>query len=52
VRYAEYVLSGWGISLAAVGFYGWRLVRRGKRLSAAVDPARRRWLTTEESAGG
>lgn len=48
MRYAGYVLSGWAISLAAIGAYGWRLIQRGKRLAAAVAPERRRWLTTEE----
>ena len=43
MRYAEYVLPGWGISVAAIGAYVVWLLRRGRRLSADVPEDERRW---------
>lgn len=43
-----YLIAGWSIALGAIGLYAAQLVRRGRRLSRLVPPARRRWMTTED----
>lgn len=43
-----YLLVGWGVSLGCGAIYAWRLVRRGRILSARVPAGRRRWMTTED----
>jgi heme exporter protein CcmD len=44
VSHASYVLSGYAISLGALGTYTWWVLRRGRQLSKQVPPARRRFL--------
>lgn len=44
MSHAEFVLSGYAISLGAIGAYTWWLVRRGRQLSRQVPPQRRRFL--------
>ena len=36
-----YLIAGWGISLAVLGGYALRVVRRGRRLSVPIDQAAR-----------
>jgi hypothetical protein len=43
MRWAEYVLTGWGASVAALGAYVVWVMRRGRRLSADVPADERRW---------
>ena len=43
MRYAEYVLSGYGLVLAAIGGYAAWIVRRGRALARRVPPDQRRW---------
>lgn len=43
MTHVGYVTAGWGISLAVLGAYAWRTVRRGRALSARVAPEERRW---------
>lgn len=43
-----YLLSGWGISLGAIGFYAWTVVNRGRRLSGRVPARQRRWMTSDD----
>ena len=38
-----YLAAGWGISLAVLGAYAVRTVRRGRSLAARVPPEERRW---------
>lgn len=45
-----YLLVGWGASLGCGVLYAIRLLLRGRRLSAAVPPGRRRWMTSEPAA--
>jgi len=40
---AEFVLSGYGAVLLALGGYAVWLVRRGRQLSRQVPPDQRRW---------
>jgi hypothetical protein len=40
-----YILAGWGVTLAVLGFYCASLVLRGRRLSRQVPPERRRWTS-------
>ncbi len=40
---AAYVFAAWGVSLAVLGAYALRVVRRGRSLSRRVPPAERRW---------
>jgi len=44
VTHLGYLMAGWGISLVVLGGYAFRLVRRGRSLSALVPEDRRRWL--------
>jgi hypothetical protein len=39
----RYLISGWGISLLAVGGYALRVVLRGRKLAGRVPPEERRW---------
>jgi heme exporter protein D len=41
--HAGYVAAGWGISLAVLGAYALRTVRRGRALAKRVAPEDRRW---------
>jgi hypothetical protein len=41
--YAEYVLSGYGVVLGAIGAYSLWLLRRGRAASRHVPPEERRW---------
>lgn len=43
MRYAEYVLPGYGVVFGAIGAYAWWVLRRGRALSRQVPPERRRW---------
>lgn len=43
MRYAGYVLSGYGLSAAAIGGYALWLVRRGRAVARRVPAERRRW---------
>jgi hypothetical protein len=38
-----YLAAGWGLSLAVLGGYAIRTVRRGRALAAQVPPEERRW---------
>lgn len=40
-----YMYLGWGISLAVLGGYALSLVARGRKLSKAVPPEKRRWTS-------
>ena len=46
-----YLLSGRGIALGVLAIYALRLVRRGRRLSARVPPAHRRWMQSPGTSG-
>lgn len=50
MSHVGYLLVGWGVTLGVGAVYALSLVRRGRRLSARVPAARRRWMTT--GAGG
>ena len=50
MNHAGFVFSAWGVSLAAVGGYGLRLIFRGRRASRAVPETRRRWMTTQDDS--
>jgi hypothetical protein len=41
--HAGYLAAGWGLSLAILGAYAFRTVRRGRSLAAQVPPEERRW---------
>jgi hypothetical protein len=43
MTHVGYVAAGWGISLAVLGAYALRTVRRGRSLAAQVPPEDRRW---------
>ena len=43
MTHAGYVAAGWTISLAALGAYALRTVRRGRPLAERVPPEDRRW---------
>ena len=43
MTHAGYVAAGWGISLAVLGAYALRTVRRGRSLAERVSPEERRW---------
>lgn len=45
MNHIGYLIAGWGISLGTLGLYGWRLIIRGRSLSALVPPEARRWMT-------
>jgi len=47
-----YLIAGWGISLAVLGGYALRVVRRGRRLGALVPEGHRRWLESPGTDGG
>jgi heme exporter protein D len=44
MRYAEFVFSGYALTLGSIGAYAWWVVRRGRALSAQVPAERRRFL--------
>lgn len=44
MRYAEFVLTGYAVSLGSIAAYAWWVVRRGRALSRRVPPERRRFL--------
>ena len=46
-----YLIAGWGISLAVLGGYALRVVRRGRWLSALVPKGHRRWLESLRTDG-
>jgi len=39
-----YVLTGWATVTAVLGGYAVSIIRRGRRLTAQVDPEYRRWM--------
>ena len=41
-----YLLVGWGATFGCGALYAYRLMRRGRALSARIPPDRRRWMTT------
>ena len=43
MRYAEYVLTGWGATFGAVGAYAAWVMVRGRRLARRVPEYQRRW---------
>lgn len=43
MRYAEFVLSGYGVVLGAIGGYALWVLRRGRTLSRQVPADQRRW---------
>ncbi len=43
MTHVGYVAAGWGISLAVLGGYAVRTLRRGRTLAAQVPPEERRW---------
>lgn len=43
MTHVGYLAAGWGISLAVLGAYAVRTVRRGRSLAAQVPPEERRW---------
>jgi len=43
MTHAGYVAAGWGLSLAALGLYAYRTVRRGRALADKVPPEEQRW---------
>lgn len=43
MTHAGYVAAGWGISLAVLGAYAVRTIRRGRSLVERVPPEERRW---------
>jgi len=43
VTHVGYLAAGWGISLAVLGAYAVRVVRRGRTLAEQVPPEERRW---------
>ena len=47
LTHAGYILSAWIVSALVVAAYCARLVQRGRRLTRAVPPERRRWMTTD-----
>lgn len=42
--YAEFVFTGYAITLGSIGAYAWWVIRRGRTLSRQVPPGRRRFL--------
>jgi hypothetical protein len=44
MRYAEFVFTGYAVTLGSIGAYAWWVIRRGKALSGRVPPHRRRFL--------
>jgi len=51
MTHVGYLIAGWGITLGTLGIYAFRLVRRGRSLSARVPDARRRWLEDQGPNG-
>lgn len=49
MSHASYILTAWLVSGASVALYCARLVQRGRRLSRAVSPERRRWIDSDGS---
>ena len=43
-----YLIVGWGVTLSVGALYAASLIRRGRRLSARVPSAQRRWMTSDE----
>ena len=43
MTHVGYIAAGWAISLAALGAYAVRTVRRGRSLAERVPPEDRRW---------
>lgn len=43
MTHVGYVLIGWTVTWTMLGGYGWRVLRKGKRLTQSVLPGDRRW---------
>lgn len=43
MTHVGYLAAGWGISLAVLGAYAVRMLRRGRSLAARLPPEERRW---------
>lgn len=43
VTHVGYLAAGWGLSLAILGAYAVRVLRRGRALAERVPPEERRW---------
>lgn len=52
MTHVGYLVAGWGTVVLVLVFYAWRLVRRGRILSARVPDAHRRWLEDPGFSGG
>lgn len=39
-----FIVVGYVVMVAALGFYAWRTVRRGRRLARQLPPDERRWM--------
>ena len=51
MTHVGYLIAGWGITLATLGTYALRVVRRGRNLSTRVPDAHRRWLEDQGPEG-
>lgn len=50
MTHVGYLIAGWSIGLGTLAVYAWSLVRRGRALAPRVDPARQRWMTTQDES--
>jgi hypothetical protein len=47
MTHAGFIFAAWGIVAVTLALYSVRLVLRGRALTKAVDPQRRRWLDAD-----
>lgn len=52
MTHGGFVLAAWIIVAASLGLYALRLVMRGRALTRAVPPERRRWLHSVDDEVG
>lgn len=48
--HAGFIFGAWILVAAVLGLYAVRLVVRGRALTKAVDPERRRWLDAKDES--
>jgi hypothetical protein len=51
MTHLSYILSAWIVSALAIAAYCARLMQRGRRLSRAVPPEHRRWISSDTKDG-
>ncbi|MCH7789687.1 MAG: hypothetical protein IH940_09615 [Acidobacteria bacterium] len=49
MSHVGYIVAAWALTLGVLALYSVTILRRGRKLSSEVPPARRRWMSTDNA---